>query len=333
MQNSAPDFQETMMRMITGQWIAKPIYVATELGIADLLADGSMSIDQIAEQCGAREDILRRLLRALACVGVFQETSPDRFGLTPLGECLRSTNMRAVARTLCSDWHDRAWCGLLDGVRTGRPPFDQAMGMPAFDWLAQNPDAAEAFHGANAWKARNSLAAVTTVFDFSPFRRIIDLGGGNGALLLEILERFPGLTGVVADLPAVSESAGREIAARGLEERCAFMPCDFFERVPAGGDLYLLSNVLHDWDDEAATRILANCRKAMGSGARLLVIEHLLPVGNEFSVALLLDLEVFVMGGGKERSEAQYRSLLEVAGFTLTRVKSLPGGASFIEAV
>ena len=333
MPTNAPDPQETMMRMITGQWIAKPVYVAAELGIADLLADGPMEIGQIARQCGAREDILVRLLRALAGVGVLQETSPGRFGLTPLGECLQSANMRAVALTLCSDWHDRAWSGLLDGVRTGRAPFERAMGMPAFDWLARNPDAAEAFHAANAWKAHNSLASLTEVYDFSRFTRIIDLGGGTGALLLAILERAPEARGLVADLPSVAAAANREIQARGLAERCSFTPCDLFQEAPAGGDLYLLSNILHDWDDAPAARILANCRAVMGAGARLLVIEHLLPEDGEFSVALLLDLEMFVMGGGKERTQAQYRGLLAGAGFKLSRVTPLHGGAWLMEAM
>jgi hypothetical protein len=322
-----------MMQFILGTWISKPIYVAAELGIADLLADGPKGIDEIAAMTGTHGPSLYRVMRALAGVGIFSETGDRSFGLTPMAECLKAGAMRSIALMFGSGWHDKAWEYLLYGVRTGEVAFDKAHGMPAFDWFKEHPRAARIFHEANAIKATTSHRAIIHVYDFSPIARLTDVGGGHGALMAEILEANPAMRGVVAELPSVAREAREFIRAKGLETRCEVVECDFFSSIPRGSDAYLMSHILHDWSDEKCRRIVANCHAAMSPGSPLLVVEDIIPPGNEFSIAKLLDLEVFVMGGGRERTEAEFRELFESSGFTLSKIVPTQEGISVIEGI
>ncbi len=322
-QDEAP---RAMMQMIAAKWISGPIYVVAHLGIADILAVGPKPIEQIAEERGAHAPYLYRVMRALASVGIFVEQDDRVFALTPLAECLRTGAMRSIALFLLSDWHDQAWERLADCVKTGEIPFEQAHGMPCFEWLEQHPEAARVFHEANAVKAAGSHSAIIEAYDFSEIGTLTDVGGGYGALLMRILEANPHMKGVVADRPPTLAAARRAIREGGLEDRCSVVECDFFKEVPPGSDAYLLSHILHDWDDERCRVILQNCRKAMGPDGRLLVVEMVVPPGNTFSIAKLLDIEVLVMGGGRERTADEFRGLLEGSGFHLKRI--LPTGES-----
>ena len=315
---------DQLMRMILSKWISKPIYAAAELGIADLLARGPMSSDELARLTGTRPDALYRVLRALASVGIFAEGEDDGeercFRLTPMALLLQSGSLRSTALSFNAEWNDRAWMHLLEGLRRGCTPFEEAFGESFFDWLESNPHQAELLRQANASRADQFRRALCEAYDFSRFSTLTDLGGGSGELLQQILLANPALRGTLADLASVLPEARKTLEAAGVGERCAVVECDFFRSVPAGSDAYLLANVLHDWPDERAGLILENCRRAMAPGSALLVVEMIIPPGNEPSAAKLLDLEMLVVTGGRERSEGEFRSLLAAAELSLERV-------------
>ncbi len=322
-----------MMKFILGKWISKPIYVAAKLKLADHLSDGPKSCEVLARRVNAQAPMLYRLMRALASVGIFAETDDARFELTPMGACLKSDALRPVALMMGAAWHDQAWNRLLQSVQTGEIAFDRAHGMPIVDWLRENPAAASAYDQANAIKARTSHRAIVDAYDFSGLRSLTDIGGGTGALMVEILRANPTLNGIVADTPRVVPRARAYIRSNGLASRCAVAACDMFDRIPAGSDACLLSHILHDWEDKPCHVILSKIREALPTAGRLLVVEALIAPANQFSMAKLLDLEVLVMGGGKERTQVQYRDLLQSSGFELTRVISTQESISILEAL
>lgn len=316
--------EESIMSFILGKFISKPIHVAAELGVADILAEGPKSVSDLAEITGTKAGLLFRLLRSLASVGIFVQLDDGRFDLTPQAECLRTGAMRSIALMFLSDWHDKAWGSLSDCLKTGHPAFELAHGCRIFDWFAENPEAAAIFNEANAVKAAVSHRAIIQSYDFSAIGCLTDVGGGYGALLAEILLAHPSMTGMVAERPLVVGRAEKYLEAKGLTGRAGVVSCDFFKKIPPGSDAYLLSHVLHDWDDEACLLILENCRKAMAGESRLLVAENIVPPGNAFSLAKLMDLEVLVMGGGKERTAEEFRMIFQTAGFDL--IRTVPAG-------
>ena len=320
-----------MMKFILGKWISKPIHVAAKLGIADILSDGPKSIEELAIITNTHETSLYRVMRALSCMGIFAETRDRRFELTPLAECLKSGALRPVSLMMHSTWHDKIWDHLLESVKTGEKAFDKIHGMPAFEWFEENPQAAQIYNEANAIKAITSHRAIIEAYDFTGIDSLTDIGGGNGALMSEILKSNLSLRGIVADRPSVVASAKEFIRGQGLEARCKAVTCDIFDEIPSGSDAYVMSHILHDWDDDEALTILRNCYRAVKPGDRLLVVETIIPPGNEFSIAKLLDLEVFVMGGGRERTEDEFRKLFETAGFALSRIVPTAESISIIE--
>ncbi|HET6467429.1 MAG TPA: methyltransferase [Geminicoccaceae bacterium] len=325
-----------LLALASGAWIGQAVHVAARLGIADLLGDGPKPPAALAAATGTDATALYRLLRALASLGVFAEDAGGRFTLTPLAEGLRSDapgSLRGYAIMMGEEWHWRAWGELLESVRTGGSAFERVHGCELFRYFAEHPEAARVFNAAMTSRTGQETAAVTGAYDW-PAGTIVDVGGGQGALLTAILARRPEARGILFDLPHVIDAARRPIEEKGLAARCELVGGDFFDRVPAGGDLYLIKRVLHDWDDGRAAAILRCCRAAMAADARLLVIEHVLPPGNAPSWGKLLDLQMLVLTpGGQERDEAGFHGLLATAGFRLERV--LPAGptASLIEAL
>ena len=312
--------------MVTGYYVSRAIHVAAKLGIADLLADGPRGHDELAKATGTHADSLRRVLRLLAGAGVFVEEEDGKFALTPIGACLRSGvpgSMRAAA-LLFGGITQQAWGDLLYSVETSEPAFRRVFGKDPFDYMAEHPDEAANFDAAMADFTKHIAIAVAAAYDFSPFRRIVDVGGGNGALLAGILAANPTLTGVVFDLPDVAARATAQIRELGLADRCEIVGGDFFEEVPSGGDAYLLKHVIHDWNDDRATAILRTCRRAMGAEAKLLIVEGVYPPridqSDESRGAAANDVNMLVCTGGRQRSEAEFRSLYEAAGFRLTRI-------------
>ena len=324
---------DQMMKFILGKWISKPIYVAAELGIADILSGGPRSVEELAQICKAHKASLYRVMRALACLGIFAETNEGEFEMTPLAACLKTGALRSISLMMHAPWHDRAWDHLLESVKTGEKAFDTVHGKPVFEWFEENPRAAQIFNDANAIKAITSHRAIIDAYDFSAMSLLTDIGGGNGALMAEILKANPTLCGVVADRPSVVAGAKHLIHRQKLEHRCKVIMCDMFDEFPAGSDAYLMSHILHDWDDRESLKILQNCRSAMKPGTKLLVVEAIIPAGNEFSIAKLMDLEVFVMGGGKERTENEFRDLFDSAGFKLSKIIPTQENVAIIEGI
>lgn len=330
-----PPAPVALLRLMTGYWVSKALNVTAELGVADLFRDGPRTSDELAGMCGADPPTLYRLLRALASVGVFSEAPGRKFSLTPLAELLRSDNpgsMRALARMYGSEQY-RAWDGLLESVRTGAPAFDRVFGASYFDYLAQNPEASAVFNEAMTGWTTQVADAVVAAYDFTGAGTVVDVGGGHGLLLATILRAFPEAKGVLFDVPQVVAGSQPLLEAHGVAPRCETVGGDFFASVPPGGDVYLLAQILHDWDDDKSRLILGNCHRAMGTSGKLLVVEQVIPPGNEPFLGKWLDLHMLVLLTGRERTEAEYRELLGAAGFDLARVVPTWSGASIIEAV
>jgi SAM-dependent methyltransferase len=322
-----------MAQMITGYWVSQALYVAAKLGLADLLADGPRTADDLARATATQARALYRLLRALASVGVFAEDDRHRFALAPLGDCLRGGvpgSKRSMAIT-SGEEHYRAWGELLYSVQTGRPGFDKLYGMPIFDYLARHPEQAKLFDETMVGVHGRETGPMIEAYDFSGIGVLADVGGGNGSLLTAVLRAYPSLKGILYDLPHVAERARANFAAAGLADRCQAIGGSFFDSVPAGADAYLLRHIIHDWDDERSTRILRNIHRVLPDGGRLLVVESVIPPGNEPSFAKLLDLTMLVLPGGEERTREEYERLYAGAGFRLTRVVPTDADVSVIE--
>ncbi|MGD8764212.1 MAG: methyltransferase [Desulfobacteraceae bacterium] len=325
--------EDEMMQWITSKWITKPIHVISELGIADLLCDGPLSVDSLAEKTATHAPTLYRILRALSSVGIFAETDDRVFDLTPLAQCLLSDAMRPIARMFLSDWHDKAWNGLNYTIQTGKPGFDHTFGKPAFEWLEENPEERAILDQGQGLKAKGFSEAVIETYDFSNFNSICDIGGGQAAFLIQLLANYPHIKGFVADLPGAAISAEKAIAKANLNDRCKAIPYDFLKEAPPVCDAYFLVNVLHDWEDEICCRILKNISQSMNADSRLWVLEYLLEPGSGFSVAKLLDIEVLVMGGGRERSIDEYTTLLGSVGLLVSRVIPTIRGPALMECI
>jgi hypothetical protein len=323
--------------MVTGCWISQALYVAAKLGIADLLQEGPQSCTQLAEATQTHAETLYRVLRALASVGIFVEDEEGRYRLTPLAKPLCTDapgSLRAFAIMLGEPEHWRAWEGVLHSVRTGQPAFDHVFGIPLFQYFPAHPEAARLFDDAMTSRSAQENTAIIAAYDFTAAHTVVDVGGGQGSLLAAILDGHPHACGVLFDLPHVLAPARTRLESAGQAARWAFVAGDFFAAVPAGGDLYLLKKVIHDWDDERAQQILMNCRTAMAGTGRLLLIEPVIPPGNAPSFNKLLDLLMLVWNaGGRERTEREHQGLLASAGFRLSRVIPTRAGVSIIEAV
>jgi hypothetical protein len=330
---TAPDAE--LVRLILGKNVSMAISVVAKLRVADLLADGPRTVADLAARAGAHAPSLYRVLRTLASVGVFAEQADGRFGLTPMGEYLRTGvkgSLRGLADYHGSDWTWRPWGHALETVRTGRPAFDSVFGEPVFDYLSKHPDDQAVFNEAMTGLSSNVAPAVARAYDFAPFKTVVDVGGGHGALLTTILRAYPGVSGIVFDSPPVVAGAEDAIRAAGLAGCCRAVGGDFFVNVPAGGDAYLLKYIIHDWSDDQATTILRNCRKVVNPGGKLLLVEMVLAPGNAADLGKLVDLEMLVRLTGRERTEAEYRQLLAGAGWRLTRVLPTESPTQILEA-
>jgi hypothetical protein len=325
--------EDRMMQWITSKWIAKPIYVISELGIADLLGDGPKSVEALAKETNTHAPTLFRILRALSSVGVFVETENQVFGLTPLAECLSSNALRPIARMFLSEWHDKAWNALSHTVRTGEPGFDYAFGKASFEWFEEHPVERSILDQGQGSKAMGFARAILETYDFSNFKSICDIGGGQGVFLIQLLTGYPHIRGYVADLPGAVVSAEKSIAKAKIGDRCKAIPYDFHEEIPPACDAYFLVNILHDWDDETCIRILKNIAKAMDADTRMWIIEYIIEPGPGFSVAKLLDIEVLVMGGGRERSIDEFNTLASTAGLKVSKIIPIKNGPAMLECL
>jgi hypothetical protein len=322
-----------ILQIATGYWLSQALFAAARLGIADQLRDGPLSTEVLAERTGCHGPTLYRVLRALAGAGVFLECSPRQFAQTPLSEALRSDvphSIRAMVLFQADHLHWRCYGAFSYCVETGKPAFPHVFGKEPFEYLAEHPDDAKVFHEAMTSHSRMAAEAIAEAYDFSRYRTIVDVGGGGGLLLGTVLQKAPEARGVLFDLPHTVEQAKQ--AGLLPEGRCEFVAGDFFQSVPAGGDLYLVKHIIHDWDEERAEQILRTCRRAMSDEARLLILEMIVPEGNGPSFAKMLDLEMLVIAGGRERTEAEYAELLAKAGFRLERAEPTASPVSILEA-
>jgi len=326
----------TRLRNLLNYDTTQMLYVAAKLGIADQLGSGPRHADELAAAVGAHPRALYRVLRALSHVGVFAEDDQRNFRLTPMAELLRADapgSLRAFALSYGESWWWTPWGRLLENVRTGKTAFDQAMGQGLFEYLAQHPDAAAIFNANMTSMTARELPEIVTTYDFGGEGVLVDVGGGHGALVSAILQAGGRAKAVLFDQPAVIDGARAHLAAAGVADRCTLVAGSFFESIPPGGDTYTLKDIIHDWDDERAVAILRNCRRAMAMNAKLLLIERVLPSDGEPAIGKMIDVTMMVQTGGLERTEEEYRVLLEQAGFGLRRVVFTHSAASVLEAI
>lgn len=319
--------------MITAYWISQAIYAAAKFGIADELKDGPKSVEQLAELTSTNADALYRLLRALSSRGIFAEGESRQFSLTPLAEVLRSDvpgSKRALA-LMSGDEQFRVWAEIDYSIQTGNIAFDKVYGKPIFDYLGEHPEKARIFDAAMVGIHGRESDIILDAYDFSQFGVIADIGGGNGSQLTGILQRNPTMQGILFDLPHVIEAARDRIASADISDRCQLAGGSFFEAVPEGADAYLLRHIIHDWNDEKALTILQSCHSAMPSNSKLLVVESVIPPGNDPFIGKLLDLVMLLIPGGMERTEVEYSALFGKAGFELEQVVPTAGEVSIVE--
>lgn len=334
-EHHGPPPPDMMMQLVTGYWVSQAVGVVARLGVADQLAAGPRSSGEIAQAVGADPKALYRVLRMLASIGVFSQPDPQSFALTPLGETLRSDtpgSMRyfAIAETAYGHW--APWGRLFDSVKTGRPMPHDVLGIELWEWYGQNPEEAEFFSAAMGNLSGLAASEVVRVYDCSAARTIVDVGGAHGTMLAAMLQANPAARGILFDLPHVIATAGETVQAQGLAERCELAGGDFFVSVPEGADMHVPKQVLHDWDDADAVQLLTNCHRALTPDGKLLVVEMIVPPDNRPSPAQAMDLNMLVMLGGQERTEEEYRSLLEQAGFRFDQVIPTHSPFSVIEA-
>ncbi len=324
-----------VVQMAGGLVISRAIFAIAELGIADYLKDGSRSSDEIAKATGTHAPSLYRLLRFAAGLGFFVENADKRFSLTPLGAALQSDApgyARSTVRMLAGSTAWSAWGEFLNSIKTGETAMEKAFGQPIFDYLSTEPEQAAYFNEAMIGFHGAEPPAVAAAYDFSGIRRLVDVGGGTGNLLTTILLANPELKGMLYDLPHVIAEARSQIEMKNLSERCEIVAGSFFESVPSSGDAYILSHIIHDWDEQKCLQILENCRRAMPDDSRLLLVEMVVPAGNDFHPAKFLDLTMLTFTGGRERTEQEYATLFSKVGFNLTRVVPTESPVSVIEA-
>jgi len=331
--------QAVMQNLIAGHWLTRLIYIAAELRLADLLKAGPRTVEALGKEAGVQAPELYRVLRALASVGVFAETTGRRFKLTPLAATLQTGvpgSMRAMALVENTRFVRDAWLHLLQGVKTGESPFLKAHGVPFFEYLERHPDDLQLFGEYMTSVSAAESPAIAAAYKFSGFRNLVDVAGGHGSMLATILKANPKLTGVLFDLPAVIARAGKDkhVTAKGIAKRCTLEGGDVFESVPKGGDAYIMKHIIHDWDDEHGVKILANCRAAMNEKGKVLVVDNVIGPGNDPSWGKLLDVAMLTAtDGGRERTKAEFVAIFKQAGLKLTRVVPTKCPLSIVEGV
>ena len=324
-----------LIQMGTAAWVNAVVFAAAKIGLADQLAAGPRNAAELAGPMRLHAPSLHRLMRTLASLGILTERDAQRFALTPMGEALKTGAPGSARATFIAFggtfWH--GWEEIVYSLETGNTGFDKAHGMPLFEYLRQHPAEASDFSEAMVGFHGEEPPAVAQAYDFSGFKNVVDVGGATGNLLAAILSSHAGPRGVLFDMPHVVADAPALLKAHGVEDRVTIEAGSFFETVPAGGDCYLLSHIIHDWNEDRCLTILGHCRKAIKPGGRLLIVEMVLPAGDTPHPGKVLDMVMLVFPGGQERTEAEYASLLGKAGFRLSRVVPTASAVSVVEAV
>jgi ubiquinone/menaquinone biosynthesis C-methylase UbiE len=332
-ENALPP-QLQMIQYITGFWMSRAVHIAAKLGIPDLLQSGPKTVEELAQATETHAPSLYRVLRALTSVGIFQKESDGRFSLTPLSETFATSTPGTMRWFLISELgqeHYPAWGNLMHSVKTGEIAFDNQFGADVWQYFAQNPEEAAVFNDSMSANTAAANQAILAVYDFSPFKKVVDIGGGHGGLITSILKQNPQTQGVLFDAPVVIEGARPKLESAGVADRCEAIGGDFFKDVPKGGDAYVMKWIIHDWEDEKAITILKNCRKHMQPNGRLIIVDCVVPDNDTPDFSKTFDLNMLVMTGGKERTEREFAQLLEAAGFKLLRTIPTDVPTSIVE--
>jgi precorrin-6B methylase 2 len=331
----SPALQAELKGMVYGFWMSQCVYVAAILGIADCLKDGPKTCAELAGLTRSHPAALCRLLRALASIGIFSEDENGRFMFTPLAELLRTDTDGSIHAEVLhmldpSSW--APWGQLLHSVRTGEAAFPKIFGEDVWEYRARHPEISAIFDTMATVMSKHEVDVILQHLDLSNVGRIIDVGGGKGALIAEILSRHTNLRGVLFDQPHVVAGADALLQAAGVADRCRIEPGDFFNKVPKDGDMYLLKAIIHNWNNEAAVAILRNCRQAMSSHARIVVVESVLDPARP-TFGNLMDLHMLVIHGGQERTPAGFGALFDASGFRLRNILTTATDMSLIEGI
>lgn len=324
-----------MLQIISGFWISRGVYVIAKLGIPDLLKSGPKTAEELAAATKMHAPSLFRILRALASVGILSSANGGRFAQTPVSETLVTDapgSLRWFAVSELGQEHYPAWGNLMHSVKTGEIAFDNFFGVDIWNYFQQNPEDAAVFNNSMSSVTAATNDTILSLYDFSNFGTVVDVGGGHGGLITSILKRNPKLKGVLFDAPQVIEGARPKLEAAGVAERCETVTGDFFKSVPAGGDAYVMKWIIHDWDDEKSITILRNCRSRMRANGRLILVDCVVPESNEPHFSKFIDLNMLVMTGGKERTAKEFEQILGAAGFKLLRIIPTELPTSIVEA-
>jgi hypothetical protein len=335
-QDGAPPPEAVLTQMLAAPLITQALRVVAELGIADLLATGARTVDELATETGAHTASLYRFMRALAGCGVFSETGGRFFELTPMAELLRTNvegSMRDLAIFMGADWHWKVWGDAPYSARTGNAAWEHVHGKEVFPYFAENAGAARVFDNAMTSLSKMVSKAVVEAYDFSSIRKLADIAGGHGSLLAAILRANSHLKGLLFDVPQVIAGARAYVEAEGVGHAIELASGDFFVNIPEGADAYMMKHIIHDWDDARALAILKNCHRAMPDDGKLLLVEMVVPGGNEPHFAKIQDLEMMLSPGGLERTADEFRELFAAAGFELRRIIPTASPMSVIEGV
>jgi len=334
-QTQNPPAYVDMFRLLNGAFITGALACLARLGVSDLVEAGPKAAEELAREVGVQPRALYRLMRATASVGVLSEGPDGRFSQTPLSAVLHSNanpSLRAFAVMHGREWHARGWARLEDCVRTGKQAMEQIYGAPVFQYMEQHPEEAQIFDQAMSDLSAIDSPAVAEAYCFDGIRSLTDVGGGHGLLLATILTRNPHLKGTLYDMAHVVKGAANG-PLKSVMERCSIASGDMFSSVPAGADTYIMKHIIHDWPDEACLQILRACRKGVNPGGRLIVVDNVIPSGNDFHPGKFLDLQMLIFPGGCERTEAQFRDLFAAGGWQLSRIIPTRVPESIVEGI
>lgn len=326
--------ENTLRQLISSQVVSRLLYVVAKLRIADLLKDGPKHYKLLAELSEADSHSLYRVLRTLASAGVFSETESGIFEQTPMSHFLQTDvpgSQHAVATLVWEPWWRQSWDELLYSVKTGKVAFKYVHGVDLFEFLSRNSEAAALFNKAMHSFSEQEIDSILSAYDFSNFKKIVDIGGGYGGFIFAVLKAYPQIKGILFDLSPTVITVGKPIEGNTIADRCELVTGDFFKSIPIGGDLYTLKSVIHDWNDERALQILRNCYRAMADSGRLILIERVIPSNSAPSPGKIMDIVMMVNLGGLERTATEYQALIEKAGFELIGIIPTTSAMSIIE--
>lgn len=328
-----PLLPEKVEEALNGYQLTQVICVTAKLGLADHIKNNSKSFEELVADMGANANVLRHFMQLLLTFGIVAKDENANYQLTPLGSLLRSDNPNSVLATVLSTTETyEAWGNLLHSVQTGKPAFDETFKMSTYEYFAQNAEANANFNQWMEETTRDWLLPALETYNFSKFNHFVDIGGNTGLLTTAILTKYPNLQATIFDQAHVVIGAEKRVESAGVKDRCEIMSGDFFESIPAKGDLYIISRVLLNWDDDHALKILSNCHVTMGSSAKLLIMDFVLPNQDITASKLLTSLHLLVLGGRLMRTEDEFYALLSKAGFQSSKLIQTKGMISFIEA-